>query len=198
MTLPRRTWWLSVAVLSAALSLATALTYHFSPTGTDFADPLGRLPTLARSVNGSTAIIDRLSAKILDEHRTINDQTKTGVELADNLDRLVAESGALGPLTTDANARTAHLTTGIAPLSALVATLTGHTGDATGVANRLDANVGTVAGQLGEIGRRLAVINTHLDPLAPQAHKIASVLGQLEREASRLRPVGPILGRLSR
>ena len=198
MTLTRPAWWLFVVVLGAGLSVATALAYRFVPGPADLTDPLGRPSTIVRSVIQSTSEVDQISAALLAKHTLITHQTHTAVKLADDLDALVSETGTLGPLSGDVNAGTSQLIAGAGPLPALVTDVTARSGQATGVARHLAASVGGVTEQLRDIGAGLSAIEGHLDPLQPRAASVAVVLGQLEREAARLRPVGPILGQFGR
>jgi ABC-type transporter Mla subunit MlaD len=196
MMLSRRHWWLVVVLTATGLSVATALAAGFVPGPADFTDPLGRPAALARSIAGSAAAVDTLAADIHDKHRGIAETSATLAAIADHLDQVVAESDPIGPLITDAHTRTDELGTALRPLPPLVAVLTGHVDRATVVSDHLGSNVGTVGQRLSAITGRLSAVTGDLGPLAPRAAKIASVLRQLQRDTTALRPLGPVLGRV--
>lgn len=198
MMLRRGTWWLVVAVSGGGLSLATALVYGFVPTGADLSDPLGRPARLTDSVVESTERIDRLSVVILADHTTIAGQAATVVDMADHLDDLADQAALLGPLARDARAGTSAVVGSADPLPELVGRITDRSRQATSTAGRLGTAIQDVTGRLRDIGDGITDINRHLSPLRPQAADIATVLGRIERETAPLRPLGPLLGRLSR
>lgn len=198
MMLSRTRWSLLVAILGGGLSVVTALVHGFVPTGADLADPLGRPAELTDSVVRSTAEIDRLSELVLGDHTTIAGQAATVVDMAGHLDGLADQAALLGPLSRDARAGTTGVVTSATPLPDLLARVTGRSEQATGVAARLGAAVDDVTGRLRDIGEGIGDINRDLGPLAPRAAAIAAVLGRIERETAPLRPLGPVLGRLSR
>jgi hypothetical protein len=198
MMLSRGRWWLVVGALGGALSVATALAYDFVPTGTDLADPLGRPARLADSVIHSTAEIDRLSEILLAKHTIIAGQAATVGDMADNLDGLADQAALLGPLSRGTRSDTAAVVTAASPLPELLGRITGRAHQATGVADDLGTAVEDVTDRLRDIGSGIADINHDLGPLAPKAANIAEILGRIERETAPLRPVGPVLGRLSR
>lgn len=198
MMLSRGRWWLVVAVLGGGLSAGTALACGFVPAGADLNDPLGRPARLTDSVVRSTAEIDRLSGVILTDHTTIAHQAATIVDIADHLDGLADQAALLGPLTRDARTRTNEVVGSASPLPDLLGRITGRSRQATGGAGRLGAAVEDVTGRLRDVGDGITDINHDLGPLAPEAADIASVLDRIERETAPLRPLGPVLGRLSR
>lgn len=198
MMLSRGRWWLLVAVLGGGASLATALAHGFVPTGADLGDPLGRPSELVYSVIHSTAEIDRLSELVLAEHTIIAGQAATVVDIAGNLDGLADQAGLLAPLSRDARSGTRDVVTAATPLPYLLTRITGRSRQATGVAAALGTAVEEVTGRLRDIGDGISDINHDLGPLAPKASAMADVLRRIEREAAPLRPLGPVLGRLSR
>jgi len=198
MMLSRGRWWLLVAALGGGLSIATALMHGFVPTGADLADPLGRPARVADSVIHSTAEIDRLSEVILANHTTIAGQAATVIDIAGNLDGLADQAALLGPLSHAARSGTSDVVVAATPLPDLLARITGRSQQATAVAGRLGTSVEDVTDRLRHIGSGITDINHHLGPLAPKAADIAGVLGRIERETAPLRPLGPVLGRLSR
>jgi hypothetical protein len=198
MKLDARRWWLLVAGLGGGLSIVTALVYGYEPARTDLADPLGRPAALVDSVVGSTAEIDRLSGVVLGDHTTIAGQAATVVDIAGNLDGLAEQAALLGPLSRGTRAHTSDVVDSATPLPELLARITGRSEQATAVAGRLRTAVEDVTGRLRDIGDGITAVNHHLGPLAPRAADIASVLAGIERETAPLRPLGPVLGRLTR
>jgi hypothetical protein len=192
-----RSWWLVVAVLGGGASVLLAVAFRYVPSTADLLDPLGRPATLNDSIISSSAGLDQVTAVLVPKQAELTRRIGVLTTVAGSLDAVVDQAGTLSPLAGDANQKVGHVIDVARPLPGLIARITVHANEATGVAHDLHHTVTALDMGLARVGERLVSLHASVGLLGPRADAIVEVLARIERESQRIAPVSPVLDLIS-
>lgn len=182
-SLPTRTWWAVAGTSTLVLIAGVFLGYRTAP---GLGDPLARPAQLAAGIVASAGAIETETAFLVERQRELGQPVGALDAMVVALDRLEAQTGALGGLVESLNARTQGVAAVANGLPPRLAVLNRPATRGTVAAQRLQTDISALSGELDRVVAALAAMGSDTEALVPRATAVANHLEDIGRDTALL------------